>query len=250
MTDPERLSADLLELAYPYAMDSVTESERRNIENLLGTADSATVAAFATAVGRIHETLALLTVFDTVSPPPELEDTILRALDARSQDNSPEATRPVARHLFGRIPRVRVLVAAATVIIAASVGVAVIVDRDEGPSTDQITAGQVLEQPDVRTHSAEIAGGGSLNVSTSAHLGAATVSFDGVPQPPSGRVYQLWLVPEGRTPRSAGVLEPLPTSGPPLVTRFSTGETLAVTIEPAGGSLQPTTTPIVGVPLT
>lgn len=58
---------------------------------------------------------------------------------------------------------------------------------------------------------------------------------------PSGRTYQLWGIVGGR-PVSAGVL-----GSDPLVAAFRAvpGETmLAVTVEPAGGSPRPTTSPV------
>ncbi|MVN86009.1 anti-sigma factor [Deinococcus sp. HMF7620] len=57
--------------------------------------------------------------------------------------------------------------------------------------------------------------------------------------PPEGRVYQLWRL-EGQTPVSVGVL-----SGRGIEWEGAqTGQTLAVSVEPPGGSEQPTTTPI------
>ncbi|GGM10480.1 anti-sigma factor domain-containing protein [Deinococcus aerophilus] len=57
--------------------------------------------------------------------------------------------------------------------------------------------------------------------------------------PPSDRVYQLWQI-QGTTPVSLGVMDGQGT----LVAQAPTGITLAVSVEPPGGSDQPTTTPI------
>ncbi|WP_280245212.1 RskA family anti-sigma factor [Nocardia abscessus] len=92
MTDTQPCRADLLDLAYPYAMDAVAEIECRRIENRLAGADSATAAAFAAAVHGIRETLAALSAAEAVDPPPTLESKILRAID----DSCPP-----------RVPRVR-----------------------------------------------------------------------------------------------------------------------------------------------
>ncbi|MFF3225892.1 anti-sigma factor domain-containing protein [Nocardia suismassiliense] len=73
--------SDLLDLAYPYAMDAVAELERRSIEHRLREADPVTVDAFAAIVFGVRETLAALTVLDATAPPAELETTLLRALD-------------------------------------------------------------------------------------------------------------------------------------------------------------------------
>ncbi|MDE1669473.1 RskA family anti-sigma factor [Nocardia gipuzkoensis] len=81
MTDAEFRRAELLDLAYPYAMDAVAEIERRRIENRLARADSGTAAAFAGAVRGIRETLAALSAAGAVEPPPTLESKILRAIE-------------------------------------------------------------------------------------------------------------------------------------------------------------------------
>ncbi|CAM3560685.1 anti-sigma factor domain-containing protein [Deinococcus frigens] len=57
--------------------------------------------------------------------------------------------------------------------------------------------------------------------------------------PPQGQVYQLWKI-VGETPVSLGVIDGQGT----LVQDAPDGLTLAVSVEPPGGSEQPTTTPI------
>ncbi|CAM3958407.1 anti-sigma factor domain-containing protein [Deinococcus marmoris] len=57
--------------------------------------------------------------------------------------------------------------------------------------------------------------------------------------PPQGQVYQLWKI-EGQTPVSLGVID----GQGQLVQDAPDGLTLAVSVEPPGGSEQPTTTPI------
>ncbi|OLV17554.1 anti-sigma factor domain-containing protein [Deinococcus marmoris] len=57
--------------------------------------------------------------------------------------------------------------------------------------------------------------------------------------PPQGQVYQLWKI-EGQTPVSLGVID----GQGKLVQDAPNGLTLAVSVEPPGGSAQPTTTPI------
>jgi anti-sigma-K factor RskA len=65
----------------------------------------------------------------------------------------------------------------------------------------------------------------------------------------AGRTYQLWLIgPNG--PRSAGIFTTANgTHAPRLFAGPGDATVLAVTEEPAGGSAQPTTQPIIRVPL-
>ncbi|ASF06803.1 anti-sigma-K factor RskA [Nocardia brasiliensis NBRC 14402] len=226
MNDTERSGRDLLDLAYPYAMDAVAELERRTIEHRLREADPAVAAAFATIVSGVRETLAALTVLDATAPPPTLEATLLRALDI-------SAGAPAKRG----IGRLRWVAAAAAVVVAIGAGAVVYRNSTQPPSG--ITAQVVLAQPDVLVRSAPVAGGGRLVVYTSAGIGAATASFEDVPAPAPGRSYQMWLVATDGATRSVGVMTELP-SGPAVVTRFAAVDVLAVTDEPAAGSPKPT----------
>ena len=58
------------------------------------------------------------------------------------------------------------------------------------------------------------------------------------------RVYQLWAV-HGDTPTSAGVIKDLQAGAAMAIP--SEGTTVAITVEPEGGSEQPTTAPFVSV---
>ncbi|MFI9402602.1 anti-sigma factor domain-containing protein [Nocardia sp. NPDC052316] len=233
MSENGRSGSDLLDLAYPYAMDAVAELERRSIERRLREADPDTVDAFAAIVFGVRETLAAMTVLDATAPPAELETTVLRALD--------EAAGPAqAAADHKRFRRLRWLAAAVAVVVAIGAGVGVLVNRAGDPGSPGLTAQMVLEQPDVTVKSVPVAGGGTLTVRASARIAAATVTFESVSAPSPGRSYQVWLVPLVGTAQSATVLTELPSTGPALVTRFDPVDTLAVTVEPSTGSPTPT----------
>jgi anti-sigma-K factor RskA len=62
---------------------------------------------------------------------------------------------------------------------------------------------------------------------------------------PSGKTYQAWVIPAtGGKPVSAGVFSSGRTTLD-LTASPHPGDTVAVTVEPAGGSKQPTTQPVV-----
>ncbi len=76
------------------------------------------------------------------------------------------------------------------------------------------------------------------------------VTTTGLPPLPSGKVYELWLMAPGSN-RPAGLL-PAPSGGrtaPVLAVGLAAGDRAGVTVEPAGGSAQPTTTPILAISL-
>ncbi|TLF94933.1 anti-sigma factor [Nocardia cyriacigeorgica] len=249
MSDDAR-RGELLDLAYPYALDALSEADRRETERLLDEADESTAAEFRGTVRAVLETLASMTVVDAVPAPPNVEEALLRAIDEQSGAVDEQAGAvAVLSERRRRARRVRWLAAAAAVVvaIAAGAGVAAYLGRED--DSGQVTAQQVITEPDTRNRVVEVANGATMSVFSSPGLAAAAVSFDDMPPPPPGKVYQMWLIPDGGQPYSAGVMETVPTPQAPQVIRIGDAAQLAVSVEPEGGSDQPTTDPVVAVPL-
>jgi len=78
--------------------------------------------------------------------------------------------------------------------------------------------------------------------------GKATLSVSGLAAAPHGKTYEAWLIPAGHSPRPAGLFAGS-TSGVRLRGTVPPHGTVAVTVEPAGGSSHPTTRPIVTMPI-
>ncbi|MEV0355455.1 anti-sigma factor [Nocardia sp. NPDC050697] len=236
MPDTDRDEADLLDLAPLYALDAVDPRERAAIEERVAGADAALAAEFTDAVGRTHEVLAELSAVDAVAPPPELEGRLLAALDRLHA----EGVRDIrsARRFSGK--RLGWLATAAAVLVAAVVGGAVLAGRDAGSPDPRITAATVLEQPDARAATVAVPSGGSITVNSSSSLGAAAISFAAMPELPADRDYQLWIIHPGGDPLPDAVV---PGSGE-VIARYSAADTIAVTVEPTGGSRAPSGSPI------
>jgi hypothetical protein len=82
--------------------------------------------------------------------------------------------------------------------------------------------------------------GGAVTLIASPSQRDAVLTAARLPALPDGRVYQVWVIGPAGT-RAAGFL-----SGTALVlVGVRAGERVGVTVEPAGGTSQPTTTPIV-----
>lgn len=100
----------------------------------------------------------------------------------------------------------------------------------------------IMAADDAAHLSVPSAEGGSLEVMYSRAQEALIVQAAGLPSLPADETYQLWMI-DGSGPVSAGVLpdpeEPLLRSG-----AIPAGAVLGLTIEPAGGSEQPTMEPI------
>ena len=114
---------------------------------------------------------------------------------------------------------------------------------------DQALA-QVLGAPHVTLLSHSTSKGGVAVVVLDAATRKLVVATSGLPALPAGQVYQLWLIGPVKIV-SAGLL-PAAQAGvttPVVATGIVKGDKLGLTVEPAGGSKQPTTTPIVALPL-
>ena len=68
------------------------------------------------------------------------------------------------------------------------------------------------------------------------------------PAPGPDRAYQLWVL-DGITPISVGLLPAGQAQATELIEGVRGREAFAVSLEPAGGSPAPSTTPLVGIPL-
>lgn len=226
--------------AYPYALNALDSQQRHAVDEWLVAAGPDREQEFHATVRRIQETMATLTVFDSVPPPARLEPALMRALDQHDPRTHPLARRGAA----GKRWHLRWLTVAAAAIVAvgAGVGIGAVIER-AGEDTKEVTAQQVIDRPDSREDSVAIPGGGAMTVAQSKELGAAAVSFSDMPALPADRAYQLWLMTPAGTSKSVAVMD-----GPAsVVTAVDSADTLAVTVEPAGGSPGPTTPPIVSM---
>jgi anti-sigma-K factor RskA len=232
MTEP---GDDLTARAAAYAVGALTDAERRELEQELRRSPS-----LAAEVDEFTETAAMLGLaVEPVAPTASLRDSILGAVDATPQTSNvvrgPWFSRPVAAVLGA---------AAAIVLIVGGATVALQLTRE--PSVvEQITAAADYERV-----VGDVDGGGSVTAMWSDSLGRAAILVDDLAELPSDRVYQAWFIDE------AGHAEPNATFGASgsqtltvsLTGEMDAGDAIGITIEPAGGSEQPTTNPIVVIP--
>jgi anti-sigma-K factor RskA len=68
---------------------------------------------------------------------------------------------------------------------------------------------------------------------------------------PETRTFQLWVLEPDTSPRSAGLMRPdaAGTTLEGIAEGIADAQNLAVTVEPAGGSPQPTTRPLLVIPV-
>jgi len=237
MTEP--LDPDLIALATPYALHAVPESELADIERRVAAAPPDVAQAFDDEVRAVRETMAVVSAATAVEPPDQLRDRLLAEV----------GTAPVVE-LRPRIKRwqTTVLAAAAALVIglgALGVGMAL------RPAPSPSTAEQVFAAPDVRTVSGEIPTGGTATVVFSREKNAAVLVMNNVAPPAAGTVYQMWLIGD-KGPESAGTMDAkaVAPSTTAVLRDLGDSQTLAFTVEPPGGSAQPTSPPFAKLSLT
>ncbi|MCS5714746.1 anti-sigma factor [Herbiconiux sp. CPCC 205716] len=123
-----------------------------------------------------------------------------------------------------------------------------------GTSTSDVadsSAGElarITAASDVQRASVPVAGGGNATVVWSNELGRSAVLAEGLPELPEGKVYEAWYI-DSKGPVAAGTFSAASagTSWHVLEGTMSAGDVVGVTVEPAGGSQQPTTEPIFAV---
>ncbi|MGY2061193.1 RskA family anti-sigma factor, partial [Nocardia gipuzkoensis] len=167
-------SGNLLDEVYPYALDGISEMDRRRIDRMRSAADPEVAARFDATVAHVRETLADLTVVDSLAPPAGLEARVLAALDravAAAADDPRRISRPA---------RLRWLAAAAAIVVAAGAGIGTVVYRhsDSPPSSALATVQMIDRQPDAVTPTARMAIGGTVVVHMSTSLSLLTVGFE------------------------------------------------------------------------
>lgn len=239
MTDP--LQPDIRELATPYALHAVSETEREQIDAWLATAPPDAVASFLDEVRAVRETMAVVSASTAVEPPERLRDRLLEAVNPAPPGAVVRPLRPAPRW------RTAVLAAAAALVIglgALGVGLAL------RPAATPSTAEQVFAAPDVRSVSGDIPTGGTATLVFSRERNAGVLVMNNVAPPEAGTVYQMWLIGSDGT-HSAGTMsaKAVAPSTTAVLPDLGDSRALAFTVEPGEGSQQPTTRPFAQLPL-
>jgi len=186
---------------------------------------------------------ALPTAVDPVAPPPALKARIMAEVEREAAvlaAAGPEADRPArpARRERERprrgwlgLPRWVPVAVAAVLLIGVAIGTQL---SGSGGRTVQATVLDKGRAPDAAAE-VEVSSDG------------ATLVAHGLPAPPSGRVYQIWLKRPGKAPEPTSALFTPRRDGTATATvpgDLNGVAQMLVTDEPRGGSRQPTTSPL------
>ena len=239
---------DLHALAGAYALNALDGAERDRFERHLRgcRACESEVRGFAA-------TAAALAMAAAAEPPPGLKQRVLAAA-AVTRQSPPTVAKAAARRRprtsaprRAWLPRLALSAAAAGLVAAAALGGVTVWTQHQlttAQAENQAIAA-VLAAPDAQIASARTSAGGIATVVASHSAGSIVFTSAGLQALPPSKVYELWFL--GKTARPAGLLPPARAgrTAPVLAAGLAVGDKVGVTVEPAGGSSSPTTTPIV-----
>ncbi|MCU7820206.1 anti-sigma factor [Kitasatospora sp. DSM 101779] len=247
-------TADLHTLSGAYALHALGDAERSAFERHLARCEPCRteIAGFAATLARLG--LAAATV-----PPPGMEDRAMAALPRiRQLPPRTVADRLLPERVRRRPGRTAARLAlAACLALTAVFGGLAVHQHDQAQRAESRTAqlrtelaefGALLAAPDVRSATASTSdGSGSGTAVWSRQRDRAAFLAADLPPLPAGRAWELWL-DKGGAPRPAGLLH---TSDGTLLlpSGIDGARALAVSQEPATGSPQPTTDPVLLLPL-
>jgi anti-sigma-K factor RskA len=230
------MTIDLHALSGAYSIDALSAEEAELFATHLEQCPVCRIE-----VRELQEVASRMGASESVAPPAALKARILAAADHQAQ--LPPQVTPIERARARRWPTRIAGAAAAVVLVAAGVlGLSHLNEPDQ-PNVAAGSVSQVFRAADAHTATVTTTSGARMRVATSAEFGQMAVATRGLPKL-THRTYQMWAVRNGRSTSigliddvGAGKVMPIPTPG----------TTFAITVEPAGGSKQPTRSPIVEV---
>lgn len=235
---------DVHALSGAYAVDALDDVERARFEaHLRGCPDC------RAEVDSLREAAAALGEDADVAPPASLRDQILTGIESvrplpplsPAIDTPDTVTSHRAQHRFGF--GAPLLIAAALVLIAAAGTLWLRPWGDTEPAPLTVTE-QVLAAKDADRASREFPDGSRATIVVSRSVGRAVIITEDMAPAPEGNVYELWLQAPSGVLRPAGLMPDERDATVLLDGDASDAIGVGITIEPDGGSKEPTTEPI------
>ncbi|GAB3393560.1 anti-sigma factor [Humibacter soli] len=249
------------DLAAGYALGSLTPEERARYEHLVGESDDAAREReqFSAVADVLNAAPPL------AQPPSDLKARLMTQIAVTEQqsaqsevgtdagtvvdpdDAPPPPPRPSERRAAARWYRrpaaIVIAAAAAVVIFAGGAAVGFGISQHAVVSTQADSLAQITSAPDAQRATSPVTGGGTATLVWSESLGKSAMIVDGLSAAPDGHTYQLWYIRNGDA-TSAGLMS---GAWQVLAGTLQKGDTVGLTVEPRGGSEQPTTKPVVTI---
>ena len=265
-------------LAAAYALDALDHDERAEFERALAVSPELRdeVDAYAESAAHLAEQA------EPVAPPPSLKARLMAELDSTPQaaadaapaaspedavpapsvlarlQNRRRARRPraedsgrtvgraesAARRRWFQRPGAIIGAAAAAVVLIAGAVIGIGWSGPNGWGAQREMAA-IAEAPDAQSQTLEVEGGGEVTLVSSAAQERSGVIVEGLPELGADQTYELWYIDDAGAD-SAGTFDVAGSeTWRVLDGSFMPGVAVGITVEPAGGSPQPTTEPIV-----
>lgn len=255
---------DFADLAAGHALNALSDADERAYQEAL-----ASNPHWDSHVRDASEAIAALSdIVEPVDPPASVRASLLEriadlpqqtdvppALDADDEDFAAAGPAPVepdatpSRPASGGRRRWFTLAASIVAVLVLGFGAASIGQYVTRPAS-VVALEQIENAPDAQSASVTMSDGGSATAHWSATTGQSVLVTDGMPALSDDQTYELWFV-RGETPIAAGIFETDAEGRATAILdgEFHSGDTIAVTIEPAGGSPDgtPSSAPVVAV---
>lgn len=228
------MNTDVHTLSGAYAINALSPEEARRFRSHLQSCPPC-----RQEVRELQSAAARLAASEAATPPADLKARVISAAAKHPQ------LQPPVRHRDAEtwLPRLAVAAAAAVLVAAGAIGYDWLQtsDTEDGQLATRVV--RVFEAPDAHQMTTPTSNGGRVSVATSPSLNKMALDTDRLPELEADKVYQLWTIADG-TASSAGLVNPDRGAAMELPDE---GTTVALTVEPAGGSEQPTSEPIMTV---
>jgi anti-sigma-K factor RskA len=240
-----------------YVLDALPQEERRSFEEFL--------AAHPERQAEIDElgAVAGLLAFspEEQEPPPELRERIMEVVEAEAAPRR-ERRGSIFARLADYVGARGLAFGAAALLLIGLLSWNLLLQNQVDDLQGQVQNSQnQVEDLQAQVRDAQAQQTQTVQLSgTWANQGAdaevASISddrivlvADNLPSVPEGQTCQIWVI-KGDVPESSGLFQPGGTeTAAPITTPIKKGDTIAVTVEPAGGSEQPTTDPVLSAEL-
>ena len=241
-----------------YALDALdTDAEVARFERHMAKCQSCT-----SEVCGFRETATQLGMAESRQPPPALRaavmDEVARTRQLPAPDDRARHRRPEPRLTW--LPRLAMAGAAIGLAAAITLGVLLVHTQNELSQarhqlaltkTELAAINAVRTASDATLVTKATPIGGTVTVVSSASRHEIVVTTRGLPVLRAGKVFQLWLIgTNGNRIRSEGLLGTPHggRTGPVLISGVLRGDIFGITLEPPGGTVQPTVKPFVAIP--
>jgi len=253
---------DAASLSGAYALDALDDIDRKRFEKHLVESEE-----MRNELTELSDTAVLLGLaVDPVDPPAHLKISIMAALESTLQlaplplvappsperfaGNSAHGAAAAKAHArwFARPVTALAAAAAAIALIFGGGALAATINQktDQQAQADQLAA--INSASDSQRIAAVLGDGGSATLVWSAGLKSSALIMAGLKPLAADRVYQLWYIDSsGARPAGTFTVGSSGSTWRVLDGKMDDGDSVGVTIEPAGGSKVPTTPPLVAI---